>query len=63
MIAEKIAEYVSAKGIKQKTLADAVGISPVSMSETLRGNRTLTADEYADICKFLEVPYSKFIDG
>lgn len=63
MIAEKIAEYVAAKGIKQKTLADAVGISPVSMSETLRGNRTLTADEYADICKFLEVPYSKFIDG
>jgi len=63
MIAKKIAEYVASKGIKQKALADAVGISPVSMSETLRGNRTLTADEYASICRFLEVPYSKFIDG
>lgn len=63
MIAKKIAEYIATKGIKQKALADAVGISPVSMSETLRGNRTLTADEYVIICRFLEVPYSKFIDG
>lgn len=63
MIAERIAEYISEKGIRQKAIADAIGIAPQSMSETLKGNRTLTADEYADICKFLEVPYSKFIDA
>lgn len=63
MIAERIAEYISAKGIKQRPIAEAIGISPVSMSETLRGNRTLTAEEYVGICNFLEVPYSKFVDG
>ena len=63
MIAERIAEYINAKGIKQRPIAEAVGMSPVAMSETLRGNRTLTAEEYVGICNFLEVPYSKFVDG
>ena len=63
MIAEKIAEYVVSKGIKQKSIAEAVGMSTVAISETLRGNRTLTAEEYVSICNFLEVPYSKFVDG
>ncbi len=62
MIAENISEYLSEKGIRQKAVADAIGISPQSMSQTLKCERTLTADEYAEICKFLEVPYGKFIN-
>ena len=62
MIAQRIAKYVEEKGIKQKAIAAAIGISPQAMSETLAGRRTLSADEYRDICLFLEVPFSKFLD-
>ena len=63
MIAERIADYVKEKGIKQTVLAKALGIAPQSMGEMLKGKRTLTAEEYVEICDFLEVPYSKFTDG
>lgn len=63
MIAERIADYIKEKGIKQTTLASVVGIAPQSMHETLKGRRTLTAEEYVRICDFLEVPYSRFTDG
>ncbi|MBQ9000222.1 MAG: helix-turn-helix transcriptional regulator [Eggerthellaceae bacterium] len=62
MVALRIAKYVEEKGIKQKAIAAAIGISPQAMSETLAGRRTLSADEYRDICIFLEVPYSKFLE-
>jgi len=61
-VALRIAEYVSEKGIKQKTIASAINMTPQAMSETLAGKRTLTADEYGDICAFLEVPYGRFFD-
>lgn len=60
--AVKIAEYISEKGIKQKAIADSLGMHPQAMSETLAGKRTLTADEYGRICAFLEVPYDKFFN-
>ncbi len=62
MIAERIAEYMAEKGIQQKKLAAACGMAPQSMSQTLKGERTLTAEEYRQICLFLEVPYSRFMD-
>ena len=62
MIAKRIAEYISERGIKQKAIADAIGVKPQTMSETLLGRRTLTADEYGDICVFLKVPYEKFFE-
>ena len=61
MVAQTIAEYVYEKGIKQKAIALAIGISPQAMSETLAGKRMLSADEYRDICRFLEVPYERFM--
>ena len=62
MVSQRIAKYVEEKGIKQKAIATAIGISPQAMSETLAGRRTLSADEYRDICLFLEVPFSKFLE-
>jgi len=62
MIADNIARYVEQKGIKQSVLAGAIGIKPQSMSKTLMGERTLSADEYRDICLFLEVPFDKFMN-
>ncbi len=60
MIAESIKEYVEQKGIKQVAISDATGMSKAAVSQTLNGQRTLTAEEYLAICDFLEVPYSKF---
>ncbi len=63
MIAKRIKRYVTERGIKQTAIANAIGMSKVALSETLNGNRTLTAEEYARICDFLEVPYEKFMSG
>ncbi len=60
MIAERINEYMLEKGLKQTTLASHLGMEKSSMSATLNGKRTLTAEEYVSICDFFEVPYSKF---
>ena len=62
MIAERIKEYVDEKGIKQIAIANATGMSKVAVSETLNGNRTLTAEELSRICRFLEVPCERFFD-
>ncbi len=62
MIVENLAKYVKEKGVKQSVIADAVGMSPVAMSETLMGRRKLGAEEYVNICNFLEVPYDRFTD-
>ena len=61
MVALELAEYINNKGIKQKAIATAINMSPQAMSETLAGRRTLSADEYRDICDFLEVPYTRFM--
>jgi len=63
VIAERIKSYVQEKGYKQVVIADKVGMTKVAMSETLNGNRNMTAEEYVRICDFLEVPYSQFADG
>lgn len=60
MIAERIKEYVTSRGIKQSVIAGAIGMSRASLSQSLNGNRTLTAEEYVRICDFLEVPYERF---
>ena len=63
MVAEKLAQYIEEKGFKQSVIAKAVGMSPQAMSETLAGRRTLSADEYRDICDFIEVPYERFMSA
>ena len=60
LIAERIKAYVDEKGIKQVAIAAAADMSPVALSATLNGNRTLTAEEFAKICKFLDVPCERF---
>ena len=63
MIAERIKEYVEEKGIKQTAIASATGMSKAAVSETLNGNRTLTAEEFSRISRFLEVPCERFFDS
>ena len=63
MIAEQIRKYIEEKGIKQTAIANATGMSKVAVSETLNGNRTLTAEEMKRICMFLEVPCERFFEN
>lgn len=62
MIAEQIRRYIEKKGIKQVAIANATGMSKVAVSETLNGNRTLTAEEMKRICCFLGVPCELFFE-
>ncbi len=61
MVYEHIAEYIKVKGIKQRALADSINVSPHTMCDILAGRRKLSVDEYAAICRFLEVSYDRFI--
>jgi plasmid maintenance system antidote protein VapI len=61
MIVDRISEHIKRKGIKQRALAECIDVSPHTISEILAGRRKLTAEEYADICRFLEVPYDRFM--
>ena len=63
VIVERIKSYIEEKGIKQIAIASATGMSKVAVSETLNGNRTLTAEEFVRICRFLEVPCERFISS
>ena len=63
MIAEQLAEYVNEKGIRQSAIAEATGMTRAAICETLAGRRKLGADEFINICDFLEVPYERFIKG
>ena len=63
MIQENLAAYVADKGIKQKVLAEKVGMTEVAVSSMLRCDRKLTADEYSAICYFLGVSTEKFRDS
>ena len=62
MIAERIEAYIDEKGIKRTAISEAIGISPQSLGMSLKGKRKLTAEEYVEICDFLRVPYSEFIE-
>ena len=63
MVVEKIAEYIDKQGIKQSAIASYLNVHPQTMSDIINGKRKLKADEYIDICDFLNVPYDKFVDG
>lgn len=63
MIAEQIKAYVDNMGFKQTAIASKSGIRVDSLNKTLKGKRTMTAEEYVRICDSLNVPYDKFSDG
>jgi len=48
-IYEKIAKFISEKGIKQKYISDKTGIPENILSMILNGKRKMTADEFVEI--------------
>lgn len=61
MVRENIAEYVKNNGIKQKFIADNIGISPSAVSQLLNGEREISAEEYINICNLFNVSCDYFV--
>lgn len=56
-----IKEYISDVGLKQKVIAERMGISDTQFSAIMNGNRRIEAGEYATMCNVLNVPFDKFV--
>jgi transcriptional regulator with XRE-family HTH domain len=56
MLTEWIKAELKARELTQKELADAIGISDVQMSKSLRGKRKITAPELIGVLQFLGYP-------
>lgn len=53
--------YIDDSGLKQKTVARKAGLDEVKFCLVLQGKRKLEASEYANICKAMGVPMSRFL--
>lgn len=60
MIYEKIATYIKENMIVQASVARKAGMTEQALSDSLRGVRRLTAEEYVSICHTLKVPLDHF---
>ena len=60
MISEKIKDYITKNGIKQRYVAEQAGLSENKFSLMMRGKRQINAEEYLSICKALNVQPSFF---
>lgn len=60
MIHEKIKNFIDEKGIKQSSIAKAIGLSDSALSQMLAGKVRMPAEIFMLICAFLEVEPSHF---
>lgn len=63
MIAEKIRQYIKDKDINQTAIGRKAGLTKQAMSDSMRGVRRLTADEYVGICGALGVSTDFFAES
>lgn len=60
MVGNEIAKFLKDKGIRQKTVAEKLGISASLFSQYLSNDVKLPADTFFKICEFLEQPADRF---
>lgn len=60
MIYEQIAAYLQENGLVQASVARKSGMTEQALSDSLRGVRRLTAEEYVAICHTLDVDTGVF---
>lgn len=53
--------YIDVSGIKQKAIAEKCGLDESKLCMSLQGKRKFEAGEYADVCKALKVPMTRFV--
>ena len=59
----KIKRYLNMNGISQAFLSRKTDIKIFKISSSLNGNRRLTFDEYAEICKALKLNIDYFLES
>lgn len=62
MVYENVAREVQRRGILQKNLAAATGISPTKISQTFSGKRKMTPEELFKYCRVLQKSPDYFSD-
>ena len=55
VVQTKVRDYIKSHGIKQKFIADAIGLDQKTTSAIFTGRRELRADELMDICIAINV--------
>ena len=57
----KIRKHIRTNKLKQKEIANALGIAESTLSMMLNGQRKCGLDTYVRLCSLLEVPMNEFI--
>lgn len=60
MVAKKIKEYITQKGIKQGAIARTVGMTDQKLSGILTGRYQLKVDDFFAICEAIGVEPERF---
>lgn len=61
MILEQINKAVAESGIKQKVLAERIGVSEQTLSAMLTGRRKISAEDFYNICVALRESPNKLM--
>lgn len=62
-VQKRVAAYIREMGIKQTTISEKTGIRTDALSQTLLGNRKMTADEFEKICIAIDKSPNDFMKG
>jgi transcriptional regulator with XRE-family HTH domain len=62
LVYQKVRAYLEEQGIKQKIVAEKIGMSVATFNAIMTGNRTMYADDLRAICYALNVAPETFID-
>ena len=62
MIAEKLRAAIDARGMKQKFIAEKVGISETALSVMLNGNQKIDVEVFFRICTVLQMTPDEICD-
>lgn len=58
---QEMKTYIDVSGIKQRAIAEKCGLDESKLCMSLQGKRKFEAGEYADVCKALKVPMTRFV--
>lgn len=63
MIGQIIKRYIEIRGVDAGDIAGATGIEPPRLAAMLAGDEPIGFEDYAAMCRYLEVPIDMFTDA
>ena len=63
MLGRSIKDYMTAEGLKANVIAARAGIKENVFSAMVNEKRKISAEEYFAICRALNVPLDRFVEG